>query len=56
MKKKGINQFHSNRIDAVMAFQILADAAKTNIDILETIQLLAQGSLFCTEMIERGFL
>jgi hypothetical protein len=26
-----------------MAFQILADAAKTNIDILETIQLLAQG-------------
>lgn len=26
-----------------MAFQILADAAKSNIDILETIQLLAQG-------------
>ncbi len=26
-----------------MAFQILADAAKANIDILETIQLLAQG-------------
>jgi hypothetical protein len=26
-----------------MAFQILADVAKTNIDILETIQLLAQG-------------
>ncbi len=26
-----------------MAFQILADAAKTNLDILETIQLLAQG-------------
>jgi hypothetical protein len=26
-----------------MAFQILADVAKTNVDILETIQLLAQG-------------
>jgi hypothetical protein len=25
-----------------MAFQILADVAKTNIDMLETIQLLAQ--------------
>lgn len=31
------------RIDVSMAFHILADAAKTNIDILETIQLLAQG-------------
>jgi hypothetical protein len=27
-----------------MAFHILADAAKTNLDILETIQLLAQGT------------
>jgi len=26
-----------------MAFQILADVAKKNIDVLETIQLLAQG-------------
>ncbi|CAF3417621.1 unnamed protein product [Rotaria socialis] len=31
-----------NWIDVVMAFQILADVAKTNIDMLETIQLLAQ--------------
>ncbi len=30
------------RIDVVMTFQILADIAKTNTDILETIQLLAQ--------------
>lgn len=35
--------FFINRIDVAMAFQILADVAKTNIDILETIQLLAQG-------------
>jgi hypothetical protein len=27
-----------------MAFQILADVAKSNLDILETIQILAQGS------------
>ncbi|CAF4034973.1 unnamed protein product [Rotaria sp. Silwood2] len=31
-----------NWIDVVMAFQILADVAKTNMDMLETIQLLAQ--------------
>ena len=38
-----------------MAFQILADAAKSNIDILETIQLLAQGkdeNLVCAAKIE----
>jgi len=32
-----------SRIDVALAFHILADAAKTNIDILETIQLLAQA-------------
>ena len=35
--------FLLHRIDVAMAFHILADAAKTNLDILETIQLLAQG-------------
>ncbi|UJR10441.1 hypothetical protein I4U23_014645 [Adineta vaga] len=34
-----------NWIDIVITFQILADVAKTNIDILETIQLLAQSEL-----------
>lgn len=33
---------HPSRIDVVLAFQILADVAKSNIDILETIQLLAE--------------
>lgn len=33
------------RIDVALAFHILADAGKTNIDILETIQLLAQGEI-----------
>jgi len=40
---KNNNKFYLHRIDVVTAFQILADAAKTNMDILETIQLLAQG-------------
>ncbi|CAF1333580.1 unnamed protein product, partial [Adineta steineri] len=34
---------NENWIDVVITFQILADIAKTNVDILETIQLLAQS-------------
>ncbi|CAF0833402.1 unnamed protein product [Adineta steineri] len=36
---------NENWIDVVITFQILADIAKTNVDILETIQLLAQSEL-----------
>lgn len=37
-----MRRFFVFRIDVVMAFHILADAAKTSLDMLETLQLLAE--------------